>query len=220
MNHKYILFLLLLAVLTAACKKSTTIALDSPSGSPGDIVTLRVMDGVFPKKPSVKIGTESAIIVASSDTIVSILIPALEPQSTTVSIDVDGKPLRATFQVDSPDTERLWFTLKGSTITFTKRQLSREDFVRDKSHTMNKLVLEFLNSKGEIIALAYIDHPGVLEVPSPDGKGFGMVERKEEVMFDVNIPVLQDLAKARISLITPATGGKATLLSELVIPAK
>jgi hypothetical protein len=220
MKSKSILFLLLLALLAVACKKSATIALDTPSGSPGDIVTLRVTHGVFPKTPSVKIAAESAVVISSSDTAVSIMIPALAPQSTKISVDIEGKPLSATFEVQPPDAERLWFTLKGNAVAFTERQPSREDFVRDKSHTMNKLLLEFLNTKGEVIALVYIDHPGVMEVPSPDGKGFSMVERKDEVAFSANIPVLTDLAKVRVSTITPATKGKATLMTELAIPAK
>ena len=220
MKPKSILFLLMLAILAVACNKSPTITLDTPSSSPGDIVTLRVANGVFPKTPTVKIAGESAVVISASDTIVSIIVPAVAPQSTAISIDVGGKPVSAAFEVQAPDAERLWFTLKGNVVTYTERQPSREDFVRDKSHTMNKLLVEFLNTKGEVIALVYMDHPGVLEVPSPDGKGFSMVERKDEVPFSVNIPVLTDLARVRVSAITPATKGKATLMTELAIPAK
>ncbi|MGC3947682.1 MAG: IPT/TIG domain-containing protein [Chryseolinea sp.] len=221
MNTKPVLCLLLCAAIATACRKSATITLDTPAGTPGDIVALRIHNGTFAKEPIVRFGSEPAVVITSSDTLVTVIVPAIGPELTKLSVDVNGKPISTPFEIWAPDTERLWFTIKGSTITYKERQVSREDFVRDKSHSMNKLLLEFLNSKGEVAALAYIDHPAIVEVPAQDGKGLSMVQRQGEVPFDVNIPSLEDLSKVRVSSISSNTeDNKPRVIAEVSIPVK
>lgn len=221
MNAKFVLFLLLWAIISSACRKSPAIALDATSAAPGDVVALRVAGGAFAKKPIVKVGREPAVIVTASDTMVTFIVPSLSPQTTELSVEISGKPMRVDFQVQASDTERLWFTLKGSTILFKERQSSREDFVPNKGHSMNRLLMEFFDSRGELVALTYIDHPGMIEVPAQDGKGLSMVQRQGEVPFDVNIPVLPDVAKMRVSsLITTTKDITPTIIAEVKIPAR
>ncbi|MBL0743439.1 IPT/TIG domain-containing protein [Chryseolinea lacunae] len=214
------LWFLVSMVLTSACKKNATIILDTPSGSPGDVVTVDVQHAKVSKATSVKIAAEHAMIVASSDTALAFLVPALKPQQTQVTVTLDKKEISLPFQIEPSATERLWFNLKGSTITFLERQPSRETFMRDKSHSHNRLYLEFLDDAGEVLAVSYIDHPTALEVPSADGKGFNMIEQKGDVQFSVNVPVLAGLRKARLTTLNATAKDNAKVLGEVTIPIK
>src|SRR4051812_6157752 len=105
MNFKSVTPVLVLAALVVACEKPPSIAFDSPGGMPGDVATLRVTNGTFAKSPTVKIGSQNAVVVSASDSAVSVIIPAIEAQSADVSVLVGSKTLSARLDVQGPDTE-------------------------------------------------------------------------------------------------------------------
>lgn len=209
--------ILVSVVFFTACKpKPLAISIENPNGSTGDIIDIKLTNGSKAKNPEVSFGNEKALIVASSDSIISVMIPAvLDSTSKKLTVTIDNQKASTDFQINQKSTVRLWFTLKNNVVTFNKKQESNEDFVQNKSYSTNKMMYEITNTKGESIVIGYINHPIQFEVPSEDKKGFSNIEIKNDVQFSINVPAFTDMNKIRFSEITASSKYKAKMINEV-----
>lgn len=182
-----------------------SILLEPATGSPGDLVSVKILNAKAEKNSAVSFGSERALIVNSTDSNIIVMVPPLQAQNTQVTLTSGEKSVSAAFQVAEPATVRLWFKMSGRKVSFIESQSSNEEFQQDKSFSPNRMMYEVFDSKGESIAIGYINDPSSFEVPSEDKKGFSHVDVKGEVNFSINIPDFKDLSEIRFSIINAST---------------
>jgi hypothetical protein len=188
------------------CKpKPMSILLEPTTGSPGDLVSVKILNAIAEKNSSVSIGSETALIVKSTDSNIVVMVPPLQAQNAQVTLTSGKKSASAAFQVAEPATIRLWFKMSDKKVSFIESQSSNEEFQQDKSFSQNKMMYEIMDSKGESITIGYISDPSNFEVPSEDKNGFSQVDIKGEVNFSLNIPAFKDLFEIRFSIINAST---------------
>jgi hypothetical protein len=192
-----------------------SIILEPTTGSPGDLVSVKILHAKAEKNSAVSIGSEKAFIVESSDSNLVVMIPPLQAQTAQLTVISGKKSASAAFQVAEPATVRLWFIMSGKKVSFVESQASNEEFQQDKSYSPNKMMYEITDSKGESITIGYINDPSDLEVPTEDKKGFSHVDIKGEVKFGINIPAFKDLNEIRFSIINASTKYKPVPLESV-----
>ena len=215
----YLGSILVISISVLSCRPKYTISVYPVDGSPGDLVLVSLSKGHSASNAEVMIGGEKTIIVASTDTNISVMVPPLAPQTTKLSVKAGKHNASSDFQINQQSTVRLWFTIKDNEVRFVKSQASNESFVQNKSYSDNRLMYEISNKTGENIVTGYINNPLEYEVPSEDKKGLSKVERKGEVQFSINVPALRDMYKAKFFAVNYSTEYKAKLLSEALISA-
>lgn len=201
-----IVLLIAICGLFPGCKpKPMSILLEPTTGTPGDLVSVKILNAKADKNAAVSFGSEKAFIVESTDSNIVVMVPPMAAQSAQLTLTSGEKRASAAFQVAEPATIRLWFIMNGKKVSFVESQPSNEEFQQDKSYSPNKMMYEITDSKGESIAIGYINDPSSLEVPSEDKKGFSHVDIKGEVKFSINIPAFKDLNEIRFSMINAST---------------
>lgn len=199
-------FVLIISLLQTGCKpKPIRIVLDPPSGSPGDLVSVQLVNAKIDKNASVTLGTEKPLILQKGDSNLMIMVPPIAPGQTQLTYTTGKQSANAVFQVDEPATVRLWFKISNGKLTFIESQSSNEEFQQDKSYSPERMMYEITDSKGERIVTGYINDPSALEVPTEDKKGLSHVEIKGDVTFSINIPAFKDLNEIRFSEINAST---------------
>jgi len=214
------LLLLSASLFLSGIPQRLTIVADPANGSPGDIINIKVSGARVTKNAEVTIGKEKALVFASSDSVIAVMVPPMGPQNTLLTVRLDNQKAETPFVINGPSTVRLWFSMKDNKVNFINTQASNEDFVQDKSHSEDKMMYEIFSNSGKSIAIGYINNPAVFEMPSQEGKGFSKTELKEEVKFSINVPAFPDMSTILLSTVNANSKYKPAPLAKLDIGAK
>ena len=217
---KPVLLILSISFYLSGLSQRVMIIADPANGSPGDIINIKVSGARVTKNPEVIIGKERALIFASSDSAIAVMVPPMGQQNTMLIVRLDNQRAETPFVVNGPSTIRLWFSIKDNKVNFINTQASNEDFVQDKSYSEDKMMYEVFDNAGKAIAIGYINNPLVFEIPAPEGKGFSKTELKEEVKFSINVPAFSDMNTILLSTLNANSRYKPVLLAKLGISIK
>src|SRR4051812_37418894 len=107
--HRTILFVIAFSLLQSCSQKNFSVQTDPNNGSPGDVVQVKVQGGRVSKSAEVMIGNQRALTLAFSDSAISVMVPPIPAQTTSLIVRLDKNKAETSFTVNGPATVRLWF---------------------------------------------------------------------------------------------------------------
>ena len=194
-----------------------TVSAYPSNGSPGDLIQVTFPRGEVDSDAKVTIGSERLLVVASTDSSLTVMVPPLDPQETKLTVLSGTKNASTDFRINQHSTVRLWFTMNNNEVKFIKSQSSNESFVQNNSFSDNRLMYEITDKSGENIVTGYINNPIILEVPAVDKKGLSIIERKGPITFSINVPALKEMTAIRFFAINQSTNYKPKALTDSLI---